>query len=99
MAKKTAANKKSGSKKQAVVDGDLVILLPPDAYNDYKAIKGLNDPNNPNDPVQGDEILKSILRSVFGTDTKFHISGVKIGNKSAYQGNPEPDLAPLPRKC
>lgn len=99
MAKKKGANKKPGGKKNARADEDLVILLPPAAYEDYKAIIGLNDPSDPNDPAQGDEILKSILRSVFGTDTKFHISGVKIGNKSAYQGTPETDLAPLPRKC
>ena len=85
MAKKKGAKKKARS----AADGELVLLLPADAYKEYEIMRdtaGL-----------GPEAIKQILQEVFGNHANFHINSISIAEKDTFLATP--DTEPQTFKC
>ncbi len=90
MAKKKGVDKKGSVKKSgAAADGELILVLPPEAYQEYEKII--------NTPGLGQDTIDSILKAVFGEHANFHINKISIANKDDL----EEDLANQPQtfKC
>jgi hypothetical protein len=89
MSKKKGTDKKGSVKKSAAADGELILVLPAEAYKEYETIM--------NTTGLGQETIDSILKAVFGEHANFHINKISIANKEDL----EEDLGAQPQtfKC
>jgi len=81
--------KKSAKKAGSKAAGEIVILLPDDAWKDYQAIL--------RDAELGQDTIDSIVKSVLGSHAKFNINSVKFDEKGSY--SPTANVNQIPRKC
>ncbi|MBL9123858.1 MAG: hypothetical protein JNG90_09515 [Planctomycetaceae bacterium] len=83
---KKKSAKKAGSK---AADGEIVILLPDEAWKDYQSIL--------RDPELGQDTIDSIVKSVLGSQAKFNINSVKFDEKGRFAESA--NVNQIPRKC